>query len=32
MPQNLAAPNRLKLEKVAQLTLQEIQYVENFFV
>ena len=27
MPQKLVAPKRLKLEKIARLTLQEIRYI-----
>ena len=30
MPQKLVAPKRLKLEKVARLTLQEIRYMKEF--
>ena len=32
MPQKLVAPKRLKLEKIAQLTLQEIRYLDFMLV
>ena len=30
MPQKLVTPKRLKFEKIARLTLQEVRYLEDF--